>query len=80
MSTSEDNPLIEVATFTTSWSDGLPELIPIRPCPFCPPATPVNLSLLLEENLYTITCNVCNCLGPEDTDPLTAIRKWNGQG
>ena len=88
MSTVEASRLIEVATFVDHWifkeveASSYPSLqtVVLRHCPFCPSTAPTNLSLLLEENLYTITCNVCNCLGPEDKDLLTALKLWNGQG
>jgi len=87
MTTVETSRLIEMAKFITSWTtknhpDFLLVLnsISVRNCPFCSISASTNLSLLQEENLYTITCNICNCLGPEDHDLLTALKLRNGQG
>lgn len=48
------------------------------PCPFCGSTHEQHITIEIDAGNWAVTCEVCEGIGPSDTDPASAVALWGG--
>lgn len=48
------------------------------PCPFCRSTHEQHRTIEIDTSNWAVVCDVCEAIGPSDTDPARAVAMWGG--